>query len=205
MRIPFPINVVVTFFFSFLVYAIPISIVYFIYRAIRYGKASLVKLDFIANYLFSLYIFLVLYVTFLIKLPNAVSQMIREGVVNYSTYYHVNLTPFAGLPELIAEHGSRGISGILYIIACTFGMSFMYLPLGVGLILVRNVKPYIALLICAAAPVIIEPLQLVVRLSTDIDDVIFALPGALLGVLIGVLIKRRFPSFAAKISGRPAA
>ena len=205
MRIPFPINIIVNFFIQFLVFAIPISIVYFIYRAKRYGKASLVKPDFIANYLFSLYIFLVLYVTFLIKLPNAVSQMIREGVVNYSTYYHVNLTPFADLPELIAQHGSRGISGILYIIACTFGMSFLYLPLGVGLTLIKNIKPHIALPICAAAPIVIELLQLVVRLSTDIDDVIFALPGALLGVLIGVLIRSAFPAFASGISGKPAA
>jgi len=191
MHIPFPMNIIFNFLFFFLLTAIPVSIVYFVFTAKTNGKASLFKPEFISNYAFVLYIFLLLFVTYFRNLPMALSGIVKYGIVKYFSYINLNLVPLDGISALSA-HLSHGVPGTLYFLACTVGMSLMFLPLGIGLVAVKNFKPAAAFTLCLFAPAAIELLQLTVRLSSDINDVIFSLPGAMLGVALGVVIRRKF-------------
>jgi len=196
MRLPNPIPLIFDYLLAFAIFAVLPSILYFILQKKRLDKGLTTKKNIAVAYIFGIYAALLLYVTVIADVIAGHLVLLRG-----ERYYDVNLIPFAGIAATF-KHTVHGFDGIVFVLFNTLGISLMYLPLGFGLTMIGRTKTAVSVLICVAAPILIEAMQFLLIAGCDIDDVILGISGALLGVLLGLLIRRLFPKFAAAVSLR---
>ena len=109
---------------------------------------------------------------------------------NQKVFSGINIIPFKMFYDMYREVIIN--KNINYFIINFLGNIVMFIPLGFLISLLWNTKRKNVVLIGFSVSLVIELLQLLLPRGTDIDDIILNTFGAILGVLIYVLLNKKY-------------
>ena len=117
-------------------------------------------------------------------------QMLQEARRRIRCKDSINLTPFHTISSFFHYMPTDDF------LVNIGGNVVMFVPWGFGLVLLwkRFRKPLWLTTLCLLLTVSIEFIQLFVGRHVDVDDLILNFTGGLLGALLWLLLKKRFPS-----------